>query len=250
VCVCVCVCVCHSIYTGWNSYFSFSGQNNVLYAGFLVLSIASLVTHASKIVLKMMQHRLEFKAEAFLGNDQFGFRRCCGTRDGIETLRSLNKRSLEHINKVYVCFVDYEKAFDRVNWIKIMAILNDIDVDWRGLERSEAHNEFIRSAFVRIRQSVSESCMNGSWERQGIFVLAIQSLWWGFVEYGIQVGGHMIISVRFADDKAVKASSKKWLQELTDNINRAIVTQKYGMKINVKKTKVMCITMERKVMGC
>jgi len=39
----------------------------------------SLVTHASKIVLKMMQHRLEPKAEAFLENDQCGFRRGCGT---------------------------------------------------------------------------------------------------------------------------------------------------------------------------
>jgi len=62
----------------------------------------------------MMQHRLEPKAEAFLGNDQFGFRRRYGKRDGIATLRSLYERSLEH-NKVYVCFVDFEKAFDRVS---------------------------------------------------------------------------------------------------------------------------------------
>jgi len=60
------------------------------------------------------------------------------------------------------------------------------------------------------------------------------------VECGIKVGGQMIKTLRFADDKAVVASSKKGLQELMDNINR--VTQKYGMKINVKKTKVLCIT--------
>jgi len=52
------------------------------------------------------------------------------------------------------------------------------------------------------------------------------------VECGIQVGGHMIKTVRFADDKAVVASCEKGLQELMDNISR--VTQKYGMKINVK----------------
>jgi len=49
----------------------------------------------------------------------------------------------------------------------------------------------------------------------------------------------MIKTMRFADDKAVVASSEKGLQELMDNINR--VTQKYGMKINVTKTKVMFI---------
>jgi len=47
------------------------------------------------------------------------------------------------------------------------------------------------------------------------------------IECGIKVGGHVIKTVRFADDKAVVASSEKGLQELMDNINR--VTQKYGI---------------------
>jgi len=43
------------------------------------------------------------------------------------------------------------------------------------------------------------------------------------VKCGIKVGGHMIKTVRFVDDKAVVGSSDKGLQELMDNINR--VTQ-------------------------
>jgi len=39
------------------------------------------------------------------------------------------------------------------------------------------------------------------------------------VECGMKVGGHMIKTVRFADDKVVVASSKKGLQELMDNMN-------------------------------
>jgi len=53
------------------------------------------------------------------------------------------------------------------------------------------------------------------------------------LESWIKVDGHKIKTVMFADDKAVVLSSDKGLQELMDNIN--IVTQKYGMKINVKK---------------
>ena len=60
------------------------------------------------------------------------------------------------------------------------------------------------------------------------------------VECGIQVGGHLIKSVRFADDKAVVAGSVRDLKELMYQIDR--VTQEYGMKINVKKTQVMCIS--------
>jgi len=57
------------------------------------------------------------------------------------------------------------------------------------------------------------------------------------LECGIKVGDHVIETVRFADDKAVVASSEKGRQDLMDNISR--VTQKFAMKINVKKTKVM-----------
>jgi len=66
---------------------------------------------------------LKSKAESYLGRDQYGFRRGCGTRDVIAAMRVLCDRSLEHNKKVYVSYVDYEKAFDRVNWDKLMTVL-------------------------------------------------------------------------------------------------------------------------------
>jgi len=57
-------------------------------------------------------------------------------------------------------------------------------------------------------------------------------------ELGVKVGGQVISMIRCADDKAVVASSDKNLQRLMDNVSR--VTQEYGMKINVKKTKTQC----------
>ena len=59
------------------------------------------------------------------------------------------------------------------------------------------------------------------------------------METGISVGGRIINTVRYAD-KAVVANSQKGLQQLMDNLNK--VTREFGMKINVKKTKVMCIS--------
>jgi len=43
----------------------------------------------------------------------------------------MRERSLENNNKVHICNVDFEKAFDRINWVKLMAILADTGVDWR-----------------------------------------------------------------------------------------------------------------------
>ena len=46
----------------------------------------SLVSHASKIALKILTRRLEFTAESHLGKDQLGFRKGCSTRDAIVAL--------------------------------------------------------------------------------------------------------------------------------------------------------------------
>ena len=46
-------------------------------------------------------------------------------------MRTLCERSLEHGNEVYICFVDFEKAFDRVDWVKMCRILKDLHVDWK-----------------------------------------------------------------------------------------------------------------------
>jgi len=46
-------------------------------------------------------------------------------------MRMLCERSLEHGNDIYICFIDFEKAFDRVDWKKMMEILKDLQVDWR-----------------------------------------------------------------------------------------------------------------------
>jgi len=63
-------------------------------------------------------------------------------------------------------------------------------------------------------------------------------------DIGISVGSGVVNSIRYTDDKAVVTNSHKEQKQLMDNLNT--VTQKFGMKINVKKTKVMCISKDRK----
>ena len=79
----------------------------------------SLISHASKIL------------KDFIGRNQFGFRKGCGTRDAMGVMRMICERNLESKNNVYICFVDFEKAFDIVNWEKMMKVLQSIGVDWR-----------------------------------------------------------------------------------------------------------------------
>ena len=51
--------------------------------------------------------------------DQFGFRRGKGSRDAIEMLRIISEGTLEIDEELCVCFRDWQKEFDRVNWTKL-----------------------------------------------------------------------------------------------------------------------------------
>jgi len=75
----------------------------------------SLIAHRAKIVVKILRRRIEKKIEDVLGEDQFGFRRGKGTRDATGMLRIISERTLEIDEKLSVCFIDWQKAFDRVN---------------------------------------------------------------------------------------------------------------------------------------
>ena len=128
-----------------------------------------------------------------------------------------------------------------------MSVLENIGIDCR--DRKLIKNLYMKqSAYARIGDMMSERCEIDRGVRQGcslspllynIYDEAMMREALEEVDQGVKVGGHLIKTIRFADDKAVTASSQRGLQLLMDNINR--VTEEYGMKINIKKTKVMCI---------
>jgi hypothetical protein len=91
----------------------------------------SLIAHTAKIEAKILWRKIEKKTEDVLGKDQFGFRRGKGTRDAIGMLRIISEWTLEIDVEVCVCFIDWQKAFDRVNWTKLMQILKGTGIDWR-----------------------------------------------------------------------------------------------------------------------
>jgi len=86
-----------------------------------------LIAHTGKI----LRRRTERKIEVVFGEDQFGFRRRKGTKDAVGMLRIISDRTLETDGELCNCFVDWHKAFDRVNWTKLMQILKGTGIDWR-----------------------------------------------------------------------------------------------------------------------
>ncbi|KAI5644882.1 reverse transcriptase (RNA-dependent DNA polymerase) domain-containing protein [Phthorimaea operculella] len=91
----------------------------------------SLVSQASKILLKIIQNRIRPKAEEYIGPDQYGFRQSKGTREAILALRIIIDRRLDLSLNTHIAFIDLEKAFDKVDWKKMMSILKTTGLDYR-----------------------------------------------------------------------------------------------------------------------
>lgn len=74
----------------------------------------SLISHASKVMLKIILNRLQHQAEEIIAEEQAGFRRGRSTTEQIFNLRVLCEKYSQHQQDLYHVFIDFEKAFDRV----------------------------------------------------------------------------------------------------------------------------------------
>ena len=75
----------------------------------------ALISHASKIMFKILQARLQQYMNLELPDVQAGFRKGRGTRDQIANIRWVIKNAREFQKNIYFCFIGYAKAFDCVD---------------------------------------------------------------------------------------------------------------------------------------
>ena len=70
------------------------------------------ISHANKVMLKILQARLQQYVNHEISDVQAGFRKGCGTRDQIDNIRWIIKKAREFQKNIYFCFTDYAKTFD------------------------------------------------------------------------------------------------------------------------------------------
>ena len=85
-------------------------------------------SHTSKVVLKILQARLQQSVDHELPDFQAGFRKGRGTRDQIANIRWIIEKAREFQKKIYFCFIDYTKAFDCVDHNKLWKILKEMGI--------------------------------------------------------------------------------------------------------------------------
>ena len=88
----------------------------------------ALISHDSKVMLKILQARLQQYVNHELPDVQVGFRKGRGTRDQIANICWIIKKAKEFQKNIYFCFIDHIKAFDCVDHNKLWKILEEMRI--------------------------------------------------------------------------------------------------------------------------
>ena len=94
-------------------------------SNYLTTAVSS---QASKVMIKILQARIQQYVNHELPDVQVGFRKGRGTRDQIANIHWIIKKAREFQKSIYFCFIDYAKAFDCVDHSKLWKILKEIGI--------------------------------------------------------------------------------------------------------------------------
>ena len=88
----------------------------------------ALISHASKVMLNILQAKLQQYVNQELPDVQSGFRKGRGTRDQTANICRIIKKARVFHKNIYFCFIDYVKAFDSMDHNKLWKILKEMGI--------------------------------------------------------------------------------------------------------------------------
>ena len=132
-----------------------------------------IISHANKVMLKILQARLQQYVNCELPDVQAGFRKGRGIRDQIANIHWIIGKARQFQKNIYFCFIDYAKAFDCVNHNNLWIILKEMGISdpqtclLRNLYASQ-------EAIVRTGHGTTDWFQIGKGVHQG-FILSLRS---------------------------------------------------------------------------
>ncbi|KAK7916392.1 hypothetical protein WMY93_012153 [Mugilogobius chulae] len=212
----------------------------------------TLLSLPGKVYSRILERRIRPMVEPRIQEEQCGFRPGRGTLDQLYTLHRVLEGSWEFAQPVHMCFVDLEKAFDRVPRGVLWGVLREYGV--RGPLLRAVRSLYDRSrSCVHIAGSKSDLFPVHAGLRQGcplspvlfiVFMDRISRRSQG--PEGVQFGDHRISSLLFADDVVLMASSNQDLQHALGRF--AAECEAAEMKISSSKSEAMVL--DRKKVLC
>ena len=129
----------------------------------------ALISHAGKVMLKILQARLQQYVNWEIPDVQAGFGKGRGTRDQIANIRWIIKKVREFQKNMYSCFIDYAKAFDCVYYHKLWKILKEMGIPdhltcllrnlFAGQERNSSNWTWNNRLVLNRKRNMSRQCI-------------------------------------------------------------------------------------------
>ena len=183
----------------------------------------ALISHASKVMLKILQARPQQYVNWELLDVQAGFIKGRRTRDQIPNIHWIIKEARKFQKNTYFCFIDYTKAFDCVDHNKLWNILKDMRIPdhltcllWNLYAGQEA---IVRTGhgttdWFQIRKGVWQGCILSPC----LFNLHAEYIMWNAgldeTQAGIKTAWRNISNLRYANDTTLMAESEEELKSL------------------------------------
>ena len=198
----------------------------------------------AKLMLKILQARLQQHVNWECPDVQAGFRKGRGTRDQIVNI--CWEKAREFQKNTYFCFTDYAKAFDCVDHNKLWKILKEMGMP--GHLTCLLRNLYTRQgATVGIGYRTMNWFQIGKRLHQGyilspcLFDLHAKYIMWNVgldeAQAGIKISGENINNLRYADDTILMAESEEEWKGLLMKVKEE--SEKAGLKLNIQKPKIM-----------
>jgi hypothetical protein len=205
----------------------------------------ALISHTSKILLRIIQDRLATYIEREISEEQAGFKKGTRTREQIANIRRILKRTTEYGKTMIMCFIDYSKAFNCMDHSRLWNTLKNMGVPehlialirslYANLEAA-VRTEYGDTEWFEVRKGVQQGCILSPYLFNMYSEYIVRKV--GFKDnIGIKIGGRTINNLRFADDTTILAEEKEDMGKLLKKLKEE--SEKAGMSLSLKKTKIM-----------
>ena len=182
-----------------------------------------LISQASKVMLKILQARLQQYMNREIPDVQAGFRKGRGTRHQIANIRWIIEKVREFQKNIYFCFIDCARTFDCVNHNKKWKILQEMGVPdcltciLRNLyagQKATVRTGRGSTAWFQIGKGLGQGCILSPCLFNLYAVYIMRNAGLDEAQAGIKIAGRSINKLRYADDTTIMAESEEDLKRL------------------------------------
>ena len=178
----------------------------------------ALISHASKVMLKILQARLQQYMIQELPDVQAGFRKGRETRNQITNIHRIIEKAGEFQKNIYFCFIDYAKASDCVDHNRLWKILKEMWIPnyltclLRNLyagQEATVRTEHETTGRFQIRKGVCQGCILSPCLFNLYAEYIMRNAGLDKAQAGTKIAGRNINNLRYADDTTLMPESEE-----------------------------------------